>query len=138
MDINCGTYMLRNTLDAIAQGMVKEGDIDRALFNILFVQLRLGMFDGDPIRGQFGNLGPQDVCKQEHKRLALEAARQGIVLLKNSRKFLPLNRNAVSSLAVIGPVATIRKPGGSYSGTLSNRRMAIFHLHLLCYKAAFQ
>lgn len=116
VDINCGSYMLRNTLSAIKQGKMKEEELDRALVNLFTVQLRLGLFDGDPRRGQFGNLGPQDVCTPQHKALALEAARQGIVLLKNDGKFLPLNKNVVNTLAVIGPFATTSELGGGYSG----------------------
>ncbi|KAK4261435.1 hypothetical protein QN277_004431 [Acacia crassicarpa] len=117
VDINCGTYMVRKTESAIKQGKVKEKDIDGALFNLFSVQLRLGLYDGDPRRGMFGNLGPLDVCTPEHKTLALEAARQGIVLLKNDKKFLPLNKNAAETLAVIGPMAFTTKLGGLYSGT---------------------
>lgn len=116
LDTDCGTFMLRHTKSAIEQGKVKEEDIDRALLNLFSVQLRLGLFDGDPVRGRFGKLGPKDVCTPEHKTLALEAARQGIVLLKNDRKFLPLNRDIGASLAVIGPMATTTKLGGDYSG----------------------
>lgn len=108
--------MLRNTESAIEQGKVKEEDLDRALFNLFSVQMRLGLFDGDPKSGPFGKLGPQDVCTPEHKTLALEAARQGIVLLKNENKFLPLNKNIDASLAVIGQMATTTKLGGGYSG----------------------
>ncbi|XP_059649802.1 probable beta-D-xylosidase 6 [Cornus florida] len=116
MDIDCGTYMLRNTQSAIQQGKVQEEDLDRALLNLFSVQLRLGLFDGDPRKGQFGKLGPKDVCTSEHETLALEAARQGIVLLKNHNKFLPLRKNRISSLAVIGPLANNTNLGGGYTG----------------------
>ncbi|GMP27555.1 hypothetical protein CsSME_00003487 [Camellia sinensis var. sinensis] len=116
VDINCGTYLLRYTQAAIKQGKVEEEDVDRALLNLFSVQIRLGLFDGDPIKRQFGKLGPQHVCSSEHKALALEAARQGIVLLKNEKKFLPLNKNKMSSLAVIGPMANSTQLGGGYTG----------------------
>ncbi|RHN54870.1 putative glycosidase [Medicago truncatula] len=116
MDINCGTFMLRHTESAIEQGLVKEEDLDRALFNLFSVQMRLGLFNGDPEKGKFGKLGPQDVCTPEHKKLALEAARQGIVLLKNDNKFLPLDKKDRVSLAIIGPMATTSELGGGYSG----------------------
>lgn len=116
MDINCGSYVNRHVQSAINQGKLQEEDIDRALLNLLSVQIRLGLFDGDPIKGQFGTLGPQDVCTPKHKKLALEAARQGIVLLKNDKKFLPLNKHSVSSLAIIGPMANTTALGGGYSG----------------------
>ncbi|KAF5747304.1 beta-D-xylosidase 6 isoform X2 [Tripterygium wilfordii] len=117
VDIDCGSTMLRYTQSAIDEGKVVEEDIDRALFNLFSIQLRLGIFNGDPRKGRFRNLGPQNVCTPEHKRLALEAARQGIVLLKNEKKFLPLNKNVVSSLAIVGPMANnISNMGGGYSG----------------------
>uniref|UniRef100_A0A5B6ZJK6 Putative beta-D-xylosidase 6 n=1 Tax=Davidia involucrata TaxID=16924 RepID=A0A5B6ZJK6_DAVIN len=125
MDINCGTYLLRNTQSAIKQGKVQEKDIDTALFNLFSVQLRLGLFDGDPKKGPFGKLGPKDVCTSEHKTLALEAARQGIVLLKNDKKFLPLKKNSISSLAVIGPMANETKLGGGYTGVPCNPKSLV-------------
>ncbi|KAL2531681.1 putative beta-D-xylosidase 6 [Abeliophyllum distichum] len=115
-DINCGTYMLRHTKSAIEKGKVSEGDIDRALFNLFSVQLRLGLFDGALAINQFRNLGPLDVCNSEHKKLALEAARQGIVLLKNDQKYLPLDKHSISSLAIIGPLANSTNLGGGYTG----------------------
>lgn len=122
--------MLRHTASAVEQGKVKEEDIDRALLNLFSVQLRLGLFDGDPRRGKYGKLGPHDVCTSEHKTLALEAARQGIVLLKNDKKFLPLNRNYGSSLAVIGPMAVTNKLGGGYSGLIFILEHWNFSTHL--------
>lgn len=119
-DINCGTYMLRHMKSAIDQGKVLEEDIDRALFNLFSVLLQLGLFDGNPARRQFGNLGSQNVCSSEHKKLALEAAIQGIVLLKNNQKFLPWNKNDVSSVAIIGPMANTTKIGGDYTGFSCN------------------
>ncbi|KAM1286510.1 hypothetical protein ACFX2J_000558 [Malus domestica] len=120
-DIDCGTYLLRNTLSTIKQGKVQEEDIDKALLNLFSVQLRLGLFNGDPRKGKFGSLGAQDVCTSEHKTLALEAARQGIVLLKNDKKFLPLKRGVDFSLAVIGPLANNSSLlGGDYTGIPCN------------------
>ncbi|KAM0062877.1 putative glycosidase [Helianthus debilis subsp. tardiflorus] len=116
-DINCGTYMLRHTKDAVDMGKVEEEVIDKALLNLFTVQLRLGLFDGDPLKGKYGKLGPANVCTSDHKNLALEAVRQGVVLLKNDNKFLPLRKNAVSSLAVIGPMANATDAlGGGYTG----------------------
>ncbi|KAG7608778.1 Fibronectin type III-like domain [Arabidopsis suecica] len=123
VDINCGTYMLRHTQSAIEQGKVSEELVDRALLNLFAVQLRLGLFDGDPRRGQYGKLGSNDICSSDHRKLALEATRQGIVLLKNDHKLLPLNKNHVSSLAIVGPMANnISNMGGTYTGTPCQRK----------------
>lgn len=116
MDINCGTYLLRYTSNAVKEGKVQEEDIDRALLNLFSVQLRLGLFDGNPANQQFGNLGPSEVCAKENRELALESARQGIVLLKNDRSFLPLRKDKVSSLAIIGPAGNNSNILGDYTG----------------------
>ncbi|KAL8058449.1 hypothetical protein ABFX02_03G019000 [Erythranthe guttata] len=80
-----------------------ESDIDRALHNLFSVQMRLGFFNGNPKTQPFGKIGPDQACTQEHQQLALKAAHNGIVLLKNSNNRLPLSKT--SSLAVIGPNA---------------------------------
>ncbi|KAJ6854161.1 putative beta-D-xylosidase 6 [Iris pallida] len=121
MDINCGTYLLRHTASAVKEGKVLEEDIDRALLNLFSVQLRLGLFDGPLSEQEFGHYGPGDVCTPEHRELALEAARQGIVLLKNDEGFLPLRKSKVASLAIIGPAANDTSIlGGDYTGVPCN------------------
>lgn len=117
MDINCGTYLLRHTKSAVKKGKLEKKYIDRALFNLFSVQLRLGLFDGVPKKQRFGRFGTDDVCTKEHRELALEAARQGIVLLKNDKNFLPLQKSKVKSLAIIGPAADDTDIlGGDYTG----------------------
>ncbi|KAL3538612.1 hypothetical protein ACH5RR_001978 [Cinchona calisaya] len=105
LDLNCGTFLAKNTESAVNKGLVNESVIDRALSNNFATLMRLGFFDGDPRKQLYGNLGPKDVCTPENQELAREAARQGIVLLKNSVGSLPLSPPAIKSLAVIGPNA---------------------------------
>ncbi|XP_052205220.1 beta-xylosidase/alpha-L-arabinofuranosidase 2-like isoform X2 [Diospyros lotus] len=105
LDLNCGDFLRNYTEGAIKAGLVDERVIDRAISNNLATLMRLGFFDGDPRRRLYGKLGPKDVCTQENQELAREAARQGIVLLKNSAGSLPLSPSAIKSLAVIGPNA---------------------------------
>lgn len=117
MDINCGSYLLRHTKSAVEKGKVQEEDIDRALLNLFSVQLRLGLFDGNEGNQWFTQLGPNSVCTKEHRELALEAARQGIVLLKNDKGFLPLKKNEIGHLALIGPAINDTSIlGGDYTG----------------------
>ncbi|XP_040385013.1 probable beta-D-xylosidase 7 [Oryza brachyantha] len=104
LDLNCGTYTQEHGMAALRQGKMSEKDVDRALTNLFAVRMRLGHFDGDP-RGSaaYGHLGAADVCTQAHRDLALEAAQDGIVLLKNDAAALPLGRSG--AVAVIGPNA---------------------------------
>lgn len=87
--------------DALQRGLVSMEDIDRSVTRILRVKFMLGLFENpyaDP---------DQAVCvarSAEHLGLALEAAREGIVLLKNDKGILPLSKK-IGSIAVIGPSA---------------------------------
>ncbi|XP_047078005.1 probable beta-D-xylosidase 7 [Lolium rigidum] len=102
MDVNCGGYVQTHGLSAIQQGKITEKDIDRALHNLFTIRMRLGLFNGDPKYNRYGNIGADQVCKQEHQNLALQAAQDGIVLLKNDGGALPLSKTKVSSIAIIG------------------------------------
>ena len=83
MDLNSGSFLVRHTKSAIEKGKIQEQDIDRALFNLFSVQLRLGIFD----KLNDNRLGPSNVCTAKHRELAAEAVRQGAVLLKNDNGF---------------------------------------------------
>ncbi|KAG2559221.1 hypothetical protein PVAP13_8NG292100 [Panicum virgatum] len=110
LDLDCGPFLAQYTEPAITSGKVSDADVDAALLNTVAVQMRLGMFDGDPAAGPFGHLGPHDVCTPAHQELALEAARQSVVLLKNGRGkhragVLPLRPATHRVVAVVGPHA---------------------------------
>ncbi|XP_074291418.1 putative beta-D-xylosidase 7 [Silene latifolia] len=106
MDVECGSYTPQYSKSALVQNKTTEQQIDRALKNLFSVRMRLGLFDGDPRNDKFyGKIGPTRVCSDAHQNLALEAARNSIVLLKNADNLLPLAKNATSSFAVIGPNA---------------------------------
>ncbi|KAJ0817649.1 putative glycosidase [Helianthus annuus] len=109
LDLNCGKFLAQHTEAAIKAGLVKESDVDRAVTNNFATLMRLGFFDGNPSKQIYGKLGPKDVCTPANQELAREAARQGIVLLKNSAGSLPLSPTAIKSLAVIGPNANVTK-----------------------------
>ncbi|KAJ4809680.1 Beta-D-xylosidase [Rhynchospora pubera] len=106
MDVDCGTHLQKHSASALGKKMITEEDIDRALRNQFAVRMRLGLFDGNPLEHKdYGSIGKDQVCAKEHQELALQAALEGIVLLKNTRNILPLSKTKVSSLAVIGPNA---------------------------------
>ncbi|XP_020090047.1 probable beta-D-xylosidase 7 [Ananas comosus] len=117
MDVNCGGYVQKYAASAIQQGKISEADINRALHNLFSVRMRLGLFDGNPRYKLYGDIGPNQVCTQEHQNLALEAAQDGIVLLKNTANLLPLYKSRITSLGVIGPNANnAGKLLGNYAG----------------------
>ncbi|XP_073009826.1 probable beta-D-xylosidase 2 isoform X1 [Typha latifolia] len=104
LDLDCGSFLAQHTGSAVQKGKVSDGDIDAAVTHTVAVQMRLGMYDGEPSEQHFGDLGPNDVCSSAHQELAAEAARQGIVLLKNNKRgALPLSTANLHTVAVIGP-----------------------------------
>ncbi|MBQ2728209.1 MAG: glycoside hydrolase family 3 C-terminal domain-containing protein [Alistipes sp.] len=87
---------------AVEQGLISEATINDRVRDILRVKFWLGLFD-NPYRGD-GAEAERIVHCAEHQAVALEAARQSLVLLKNESGFLPLSKQ-VRSVAVIGPNA---------------------------------
>jgi len=104
MDIDCGTYLDQNLEQAVINGAVSMETVDSALTHLFSVQYRLGMFD-DASKQPFLAIPTSAVCSPEHTELALSAARQGMVLLKNDGATLPLSSRTVKVLAVVGPNA---------------------------------
>lgn len=85
----------------VEDGVVPADLIDRAVRRVLEVKFRLGLFD-EPAEPDVARAGA--VHGTEHLELALRAAREGIVLLRNEWGLLPLSRD-LRSLAVVGPLA---------------------------------
>jgi beta-glucosidase len=97
----------------LKQNKLSIATIDEAVRRILRVKFRLGLFDRpytDETREAASLLRPESL------RLAREIAGRSMVLLKNDRETLPLNKNA-GSIAVIGPLADDRRaPLGWWAG----------------------
>ncbi|MBC7234985.1 MAG: glycoside hydrolase family 3 C-terminal domain-containing protein [Chloroflexi bacterium] len=101
-DLNCGeTFLFLR--EALAQGLIEERDLDRALHRVLRTRFRLGMFD-PPDQVPYTRIPVSVVDSPPHRALAREAARQSIVLLKNNG-ILPLDRSRFKSLLIVGPTA---------------------------------
>lgn len=93
----------------VLSGKVHIEDINRAAGNLLKMKFKLGLFDRDL------TLDPNKAAKnsaksqKKYRELALQAARESLVLLKNKNDFLPLNKKTYKSIAVIGPNADNRE-----------------------------
>lgn len=103
---------------AVQQGLVTEKQIDEALQHTLWTRFRLGLFDpAERVPFNAYTLGDNDL--PTHGQVALELARQSIVLLKNNG-VLPLDRTKLRKIAVIGPNAASKSMlEGNYHGTAS-------------------
>ncbi|KAK9837275.1 hypothetical protein WJX81_002841 [Elliptochloris bilobata] len=90
--------------EAVRRGLIVEADIDAALQRYLAARFRLGVFD-PPERLPWAKMGPGDVGSNQNEDLALEAARKGIVLLKNRHAALPLDAGRLRRVVLVGPHA---------------------------------
>ena len=92
---------LKLLLQSVREGLLSEDLIDRAVRRILRQKFRLGLFEKP-----FVNVKRAEaiVHRREHQEIAHQAAREGIVLLKNEDQLLPLSKD-IQSIAVIGPNA---------------------------------
>ncbi len=104
---------------AAQQGLVTEREIDVALYYTLWTRFRLGMFDpADKV--PYSKYTIEDNDTAESRQVALEIARQSLVLLKNDG-ILPLDRSKLKRIAVIGPNGkSTSMLHGNYHGSASH------------------
>ena len=114
-DLNCGnTYLL--ILNAYYHGMVTEEAITEAAIRLFTTRFMLGLFDGS----EYDDIPYTKVECSEHLHVAHKAALESIVLLKNENGILPLKKNEIKTIGVIGPNADSRAALiGNYHGTAS-------------------
>lgn len=101
-DLNCGvTYPY--LAGAVRKGMVEEKLVDQAVTRLFRERFALGLFD--PVdKVPYRRIPVSAVDSKPHREIALQMARESIVLLKNDRHILPLSKT-IRKIAVIGPLA---------------------------------
>ena len=113
-DTTCGDEYV-TLVKAVKDGLIKESEIDTALKRLFTARMRLGMFD-PPGAVPFNKIPTSQVDSPKHRRVALQAARESMVLLKNQDGALPL-KPGVQKIAVIGPNAeSLVSLEGNYNG----------------------
>jgi len=110
LEMPVGKFMNRSTLlPAVQQGKVPSEAIDDKVRRILRTSIRFGFLD----RPQ--QLTEIPAYRKEGREVALDEAREGIVLLKNENSLLPLDSGKLRTIAVIGPDAWPAQSGGGGS-----------------------
>jgi beta-glucosidase len=114
-DLDCGAAY-RALTKAVGEHLLTEADIDTAVVRLFTARMRLGMFD-PPAAVPFNAIPFSEVNSAAHRELALQAAREAIVLLKNRNGILPL-KPPIRKIAVVGPTADfVEAIEGNYNGT---------------------
>jgi beta-glucosidase len=116
-DLTCGREY-RSLVKAVKDGLIDESEIDIAVKRLMTARFRLGMFD-PPEMVRYGQIPFSENDSPAHRELALQAARESMVLLKNDNHTLPLKKD-IKTVAVIGPNADVLEVLlGNYNGTPS-------------------
>jgi len=103
---------------AVQQGILPESVLDEALRRLFSARFRLGLFD-PPGMVTWSKITAAENDTEEHRQIALKAARESLVLLKNQNNFLPLKKT-YKNIAVLGPNAdSVDALVGNYNGTPS-------------------
>jgi beta-glucosidase len=131
MDNECADFFTKATdhsdyvkyIDAVHQGLLTEKDLDLSLERLFTARMRLGMFD-PPESVPYAQIPESEIDSAPHRELALQAARESIVLLKNDG-VLPLKTD-IRNIAVVGPLAdSVLVLHGNYAGTASHATTAL-------------
>ncbi len=114
-DLNCGNTYL-HVLNAFYHGLVTEETITEAAVRLFTTRFLLGLFDGS----EYDDIPYTMVECSEHLKTAHRATLESIVLLQNKNSILPLKKEHISTIGVIGPNADSRAALiGNYHGTSS-------------------
>ncbi|MCR5104016.1 MAG: glycoside hydrolase family 3 C-terminal domain-containing protein [Eubacterium sp.] len=114
-DVNAG-FVYRCVMEAYDKGLVTEEQIRNAAISAYTVRAALGMFSEET---EFDSLGIDDIDTDESAEFSYQTSINSIVMLKNDG-ILPLDKNKIKKIAVIGPTATsIDVLNGNYNGTSS-------------------
>jgi beta-glucosidase len=101
---------------AVKRGLLQTADVDRALARVLRVGFRLGAFD-PPEMNPYSKISADVIRSPEHLQLSLQTALESMTLLSNRNNFLPLKKDNLKSVAVIGPAGDAAFETGNYYGT---------------------
>ena len=116
-DVECGYgYAYRSIPETVRRGLITEQEVDKHVIRLLEGRFDLGEMD-DPSLVEWSKIPYSAMSTKASAQLALDMARQSIVLLQNKNEILPLKKNA-EKIAVIGPNAD-NEPmmWGNYNGT---------------------
>jgi len=118
-DVECAGPAYKLLPEAVAKGLISEDDINKSMMRILVGRFDLGEMDDDALV-PWTKIPISIVNNDEHKKLALDMAREAMTLLQNKNKALPLSKSA-KKIAVIGPNANEKRMlWGNYNGTPFN------------------
>ncbi len=109
-NVEMGSDLYQNNLfNLVVNGTVSQAAIDDAVRKVLRTKILAGMLD------YFPQGDPTLVNNEDHQKLCLQAGKECMVLLKNQDNILPLNKDSVGTIGLIGPSANVAQIDGTGS-----------------------
>ncbi|WP_372743944.1 glycoside hydrolase family 3 C-terminal domain-containing protein [Lutibacter sp.] len=123
-DLNCGDVYQSALKKAVELGFIDEGELDLSVYRLMLAKMKLGMFD-PPEMVPYAQISIEVNDSKEHDEVALKMAQKSMTLLKNDG-ILPLNKNKLKRIAIVGPNANNeRSILGNYAGTPTKPVLAL-------------
>lgn len=117
-DLNCGSMFLY-LKKAVEDGLLPEEKLDESVIRLFMTRMKLGLFEAVEDM-PYASIHYSVVDSADMKALNLKAAERTLVLLKNQDNLLPLKKDRIKTVGVIGPNANSRNAlVGNYEGTSS-------------------
>jgi beta-glucosidase len=105
VDLECGSILQNDVMQAINQKLLTQQDVDSALLHILRTEIKLGIFN-DSTTSPYKTYLADSIANNYHRMLSRKMAEQSMVLLKNDNNILPLNLKKYPQLMIVGPNAS--------------------------------
>ena len=116
INMDCSNLLQRDALKAVEQKLLTEQDINNSLLPVLKTEMKLGFYD-DKTKSPYAAYGEDSIANTWHRSLSRKIAQQSMVLLKNDKNILPLDKNKYLAIMIVGPNATsLDALIGSYHG----------------------
>lgn len=120
INLDCSDLLQAELVNAFNKKLITASEVDSALRPILLTQIKLGFYD-DKTSVPFSSLGEESIHAPGHVELTRKVAQQSMVLLKNDKNLLPLNKKKYGSMMVLGTNAGAMDPMvGNYHGVSNN------------------
>jgi len=119
VNLDCSNLLQDDVLKAIEQKLLMESEVDSSLAHLLRTQMKLGFFDDSAV-SPYASYNEDSIANEYHRSLARKIAQQSMVLLKNDKEILPLDKNKYPAMMIVGPnAASLDALLGSYHGVSS-------------------
>lgn len=102
INLDCSNLLKDNVLLALKTNKIDEKDINASIIHTLKTQFKLGLYD-NPAHDHYKNFREDSIANDFHLALAKKMATESMVLLKNNGNLLPLDKNKIKSVIVLGP-----------------------------------